>query len=200
MRNRGDVTKKRLLDTALLLFTQKPYEKVTLREIEGITNLSRGALMHHASNKETLFKQAVDMFVFGNNTLTALPESERGSLEQTIRNFMKMLAREQEHWREVGIRNINYALFNVQSSYYSTIPGSLKIAKEWYENECSIWREVIEKAIETGEIRNVDADLFAHIFEDCYFGDAYASITGETGYSLPKLEEQLMAIYELLKK
>lgn len=200
MRNKGDITKKRLLDTALLLFAQKPYEKVTLREIERRTDLSRGALMYHVPNKETLFKEAVELFVFSNNTLTAIPESEMGSLEQTIKSFLKMLADEQEHWRNVGIKNINYALFIVQSSYYSTIQGSLKVAEDWYENECRIWRGVIERAIESGEIRTVDADLFAHIFEDCYLGDAYASITGETGYSIEKLGEQLMALYELLKK
>ena len=59
MRTGGEVTRKRLLVTALLLFTQKPYDKVTFKEIEKATGLSRGALMYHVPNKETLFRDAV---------------------------------------------------------------------------------------------------------------------------------------------
>ncbi len=198
MKSEGQSTRKRLLETALLLFTQKPYDKVTFREIEAITGLSRGALMYHVPNKETLFKEAVELFVFRNNTLTALEEKDKCSLEQTIRSFVKILTEEQLYWRKIGVKSINYALVNVQMSYYSVFKESLKAAGEWYENECRIWREVIERAIESGEIRKVDANQFAHIFEDTYLGAAYAGLPKLTGYSPEYVGAELLAIYDLL--
>lgn len=200
MKTGGDITRKRLLTTALRLFTQKPYDKVTLKEIETATGLSRGAMMYHVPNKETLFKEAVDMFVFHNNTLTALSDSDKASLEKTIKKFVKVLTEEQRNWRKEGIKNINYALVNIQMSYYNLFKDKLRAAGEWYENECRIWKEVIENAFKNGEIREVDADKFAHIFEDTYLGAAYAGLPKSSGYSPEYVGEQLMAVYELMKK
>lgn len=199
MRTGGDITRKRLLTTALVLFTQKPYNKVTLKDIEAATGLSRGAVMYYAENKESLFKQAVELFVFRNNTLTALKPEEMTSLEGTIKSFVRLLTEEQRHWREIGIKNINFALFNVQVSYYNLYKGTRKQAGEWYENECRIWRGVIEAAIASGEIREVDADELAHIFEDVYFGTAYAGLARPTGYSPARVGRQLMTIYRFVK-
>lgn len=89
---------------------------------------------------------------------------------------MKVLAEEQRNWRKEGIKNINYALVNIQMPYYSIFKETLRAAGDWYENECRIWREVMEKAIESGEIRELDANKFAHIFEDTYLGAAYAGM------------------------
>lgn len=199
MKTGGEATRKRILTTALLLFTQKPYDKVTLKEIETKTGLSRGALMYHVANKETLFKEAVEMFVFRNNTLTALSESDKSSLEKTIKKFVKMLAEEQRSWRKEGIKNINYALGNIQMSYYSLFNDAMKGAGEWYENECDIWREVIERGMSSGEIRKVDAARFAHIFEDIYLGAAYAGLGQPCGYSPQKVGEELISVYNLMK-
>lgn len=200
MKTGGEITRKRLLTTALRLFTRKPYDKVTLKEIEAATGLSRGALMYHVPNKETLFREAVEMFVFRNNTLTALRESDKSSLEKTIKRFVAMLAEEQRNWRKEGIKNINYALVNIQMSYYNLYKETLRTAGEWYENECSIWQEVIENAIKKGEIREVDANKFAHLLEDSYLGAAYAGLPKSGGYSPEQVGEELLAIYELIKK
>lgn len=200
MKTGGDITRKRLLTTALRLFTQKPYDKVTLKEIENTVGLSRGAIMYHVANKETLFKEAVEMFVFGHNTLTALSESDKASLEKTIKKFVKALAEEQRSCRKEGITNINYAQMNVQMSYYSLFKDSLRTASDWYDNECRIWREVMENAIKSGEIRKIDTDKFAHTFEDTYLGAAYAGLPKSHGYSPERLGEELMAVYELMKK
>ena len=110
---------------------------------------------------------------------------------------MKILAKEQRNWRKEGIKNINYALVNIQMSYYSLCKETLRAAGEWHENECRIWREVIEKTIESGEIREVDANKISHIFEDTYLRAAYAGMPKPGGYSPEYVDNELMAIYEL---
>ncbi len=200
MRTGGDITRKRLLIDALHLFTKRPYDKVTLRDIESVSGLSRGALMYHFPNKEALFKEAVQMFVFRNNTLTALPPEDKLSLRVTIDKFIKMMVEEQRVWRKEGIKNINFALFTVENSYFNLSKESLKATGEWYDKECEVWREVIEASIASGEINEVDAEQLAHLLEDCYLGAAYAGMTRPTGYSPKSVEAEMMLVYNLVKK
>ena len=98
MRTGGDKTRERLLLEALKLFTSSDLEKAT--------GLSRGAILYHIKNKESLFKEVVGRFVFKNNTLTSLHESQMGSLKETIDNFMDQLVYEQNHWKKHGIDNV----------------------------------------------------------------------------------------------
>ncbi len=181
-------------------FTRQPYADVTLREIEKATGLSRGTVMYHINNKENLFRETVEMFVFRQNTLTSLAEDPNRSLKDTISEFIRILGTEQRRWKRNGIRNINFALVNIQMSCYNIIKDSLKHAGEWYESECAIWKGVIERAIASGEIREVDADLLAHTLENTYFGAAYAGMASPDGYDLNVVEQQLMLIYDGWKK
>ncbi len=199
MQQKGERSKQKLLTYAMRLFAKKPYAEVTLREIEKVTGMSHGAVMYHINNKENLFREAVELFVFRQNTLTSLPDNEDRTLKNTIAEFINVLIKEQRYWKRLGISNINRALVNVQMSCYNVIRGSLKHAGEWYEQECSIWKKEIEKAIATGEIKEVDADLLAHTIENTYLGAAYAGMPCTGGYDLKTLEKQLMLIYEGVK-
>jgi len=55
--------KEHILRTSLLLFLQKSYKEVTMREIVEKTALSKGAFYHYFSSKEQLFKEIVLMFL-----------------------------------------------------------------------------------------------------------------------------------------
>lgn len=200
MRSGGDKTRQRIQLVALKLFAAKQYDQVTYCDLENATGLSRGAILYHIKNKETLFRQIVGTFVFKNNTLTSLEESKRKTLKDTIDNFMDQLSKEQKYWKKEGISNINYSLVNIQMSAYSLFPEFLEFAKEWYEREIAIWREVIENAISSGEIRKIDAAIFAEIFEDTYLGAAYAGLPEEDGYNIERVRHKLQAIYGAIQK
>lgn len=200
MRSGGDKTRQRVQLEALKLFTAKQYDQVTYRDLENATGLSRGAILYHIKNKETLFREIVGIFVFKNNTQTSLEDSQRRTLKDTIDNFMDQLSREQKHWKKDGITNINYALVNIQMSAYSLFPDSLEYAKNWYDREIAIWREVIENAISSGEIRKVDPTIFAEIFEDIYLGAAYAGLPEEDGYNVERVRHKLHALYGAIQK
>lgn len=199
MKTGGDKTKQRVLLEALRLFTTKQYDKVTYRDLENATGLSRGAIIYHIKNKETLFRDVVELFVFENNTLTSLDETQRATLRDTILNFTEQLSREQEYWRESGIASINFALVNIQMSSYTLFPESLAFAKEWYDKEVAIWRDVMEKAAAAGEIRRVDPQIFAELFEDAYLGAAYAGLPERDGYDVERVRHKLLSLYEAIR-
>lgn len=195
MRTGGDKTHKRLIEDALKLFTVLPYDKVTFNVLERATGLSRGAILYHVENKEHLFKEAIALFVFQNNKISNLPKEARATLKGTIIAFMDRCAEEQRYWAERGIPNINFARLTIEMSSFSIFPDSISHSSEHYRGECNGWLEVIQNAISTGEIREVDTQLFAHIFADLYLGSAYAAISRNKGYDVEQVRRQLLGVY-----
>ncbi|MDE5957711.1 MAG: TetR/AcrR family transcriptional regulator [Muribaculaceae bacterium] len=198
MKTGGDKTRQRLLFEAFKLFSTKQYDQVTYNDLENATGLSRGAILYHIKNKEMLFRDVVGMFVFRNSTMTSLEESRGTTLKDTIDNFIDRLGREQREWQKNGITNVNFAMLNIQMSSYTTFPESLSYAKEWYEREVGIWREVIARAVAEGEIRRVDPTMFAEIFENTYLGAAYAGLCEEYGYNVERVRYKLHCLYDTI--
>jgi AcrR family transcriptional regulator len=200
MRSTGNQTRQKLFNEAMRLFTQKPYADVTFTELENATGLSRGAIMYHIGSKEKLFRESVNTFVFNNSSVRSIPDPERCSLYDAIDSFLNILGRHQRHWKREGINNINYALFNMQLSAYNLIPETLVDAAKWYEDECEVWKNILTRAIESGEIKKIEPEVAAHLIEDTYLGTAFAGIAARNGYDLRDLRRQLLLIYQLLKK
>ncbi|MDE6010001.1 MAG: TetR/AcrR family transcriptional regulator [Muribaculaceae bacterium] len=200
MRTGGDKTHQRLIEDALKLFTNLPYDKVTFNVLERTTGLSRGAILYHVENKEQLFREAVALFIFQSNRLANLPESERATLRSTIDNFMTHCAEEQTYWAERGVPNISFARVTIEMSSFSVCPDSLAKSTEHYRNECASWHEAILRAVDSGEIRRVDTETFSRIFADLCLGASYAAISSPTGLDVEQLRRQLLGVYYAIAK
>jgi AcrR family transcriptional regulator len=59
---RGNVTRARILDAARDLFTEKGYEKVSLREVAEVVGLTKAALYYYFPTKEKMFEALVEPF------------------------------------------------------------------------------------------------------------------------------------------
>lgn len=46
------------------LFLSKGYNTVSFTDVERVAKVTRGAIFHHFSNKEDLFKHVADQFIF----------------------------------------------------------------------------------------------------------------------------------------
>lgn len=57
---RGDVTKRRLVDAAIEEFASRGFDGVTLRDIEVHADVQRGLVKYHFGTKEDMWKAAVD--------------------------------------------------------------------------------------------------------------------------------------------
>ena len=55
-------TKEHILKIALILFLQKSFKEVTMKEIVQKTGLSKGAFYHYFSSKEELFNEIIHTF------------------------------------------------------------------------------------------------------------------------------------------
>ena len=59
---RGSVTRARILEAACDLFTQKGYEKVSLREVAEVVGITKAALYYYFPTKEKMFEALVEPF------------------------------------------------------------------------------------------------------------------------------------------
>lgn len=55
----GKITRRKLLDTARRVFTEKGYEQVSAEELVSEAGVTRGALYHHFDDKRDLFRTLV---------------------------------------------------------------------------------------------------------------------------------------------
>ena len=58
-KNNEDLTKERILDTAEVLFAQKGYQAVGVREITSAAKCNLAAVNYHFGNKENLYLEVL---------------------------------------------------------------------------------------------------------------------------------------------
>ncbi|WP_459480118.1 TetR/AcrR family transcriptional regulator [Clostridium saccharoperbutylacetonicum] len=88
---RSELTRSKILDTALELFCQKGYYKTTTNEIATCANISIGNLYFYFPNKETIFFEILDRY---HQSFLAIHEtflSEMENLNDNFRDFLMKL-------------------------------------------------------------------------------------------------------------
>lgn len=59
----GDERKKEIISTAMRLFTEKGYDKTSLRDIAKEANIALGLCYHYFDSKQKLFQEAMNVYV-----------------------------------------------------------------------------------------------------------------------------------------
>lgn len=193
-------SKERILFEAFKLYSVKSYTDVTFSDLEVATNLSRGAILFHFKKKEEIFKKVIESYIFSRSSIATVEDEYRQSLYSFIKRFVEQCKIRVAEGKEISINNINLAMLHLESSGFNYYPGMQKKAKEWYENELSIWKKVITDSIESKELKeDVDADTFSRVFEDLYLGTSFVGITRRYGLSVENLEKNLLTVYNSIK-
>lgn len=199
--NKGEASRQKILMEAFRLFATMPYEQVSFSVMEKEIGISRGSMVYYFKNKEGLFQEVLKTLVYGTSSIKAVPEAYKLSLCSFYNYFIEILKREQEKIKQSGIVNLNEALMRIESSALSYTENFKVLTAQWFEEEQQIWKDVIDNAISTGEIKaNVDSSVLSHVFEDCYLGNAFKGVFSYDGYNIEELKREFDQVYELLKK
>lgn len=197
------LTKKRelILKESFKLFLSKGYDAVSLTDIERVARVTRGAIFHHFSNKEDLFKHVAEQFI-----LIFLEEEDYGeeylSSATPLRIFMdKCLV-------IIGAR-MNYFLQGVDSDVSpASFMSFILYLKDHYEvwekkfriyeeKKIQIWSDVISLSKVRGEIRpDIDSTMLAETLQNLYFGLSYKGAIIDK-LSISELRRNWEYIYKL---
>ena len=199
--SKGESSRKRILIEAFRLFATMPYDRVSFTVMEREINISRGSMVYYFKNKEGLFREVLNTFVFGTSSIRAVPDAYRCSLCSFYNYFIEVLKREKENLSKLGIENINEALMRIENSALTYIDNFKEQILGWYQEEIAIWEEVIGNAKSTGEISDDTASLIVSgLFEDTYLGQSFKGVFTKSGYDPDKLKLTYDTIYSFLKK
>lgn len=196
---KGANTRKKLLSDAFKLFSSNSYENVSFSELEKTSGVSRGSMVYYFKNKNGLFSEVLKTFVFDKSSVKRVPEPYQHSLIAFYNYFIEILEKERNKLGDLGIKNMNEAFYFIEMSALLNISDFRATASIWYEEEKSIWCNIIENAVCSNEIRkDIDFKSIADLFEKIYLGASFMGVFSILGADLNVLRTNFDQLYSLL--
>ncbi len=214
-KQKSTATKNKIYEEAYKLFMSKPYEQVTIEDLEAAIGKTRGALFYHCKDKHELFEKVIeDYFLSSHNTFSVLGED---ILEKniTLLEFIDIYTTAQEErinrlYAFCGVDKDNIdkkvmaridtaylgLLFNagyyLDDNYYETMENNYRADKD-------TWAFFIRKAIDSGEVKpNTNVKLYGKIFTSIYLGQGFIEAFGK-GVDIKEIKMLFMEIYNKIK-
>ena len=150
-------SREHILKVAFILFLQKSFKAVTMKEIVEKTGLSKGAFYHYFSSKEELFTEILNTYYFrmmavpfGQFSQKSFYEFYHDYIGHVIGEFMKL----KEILDDTNDEDdINY--FTLVFDAMNLFPGFKEQIKEHHVLELTAWADAVNRGRERGEIKSV---------------------------------------------
>jgi len=191
-------TRDYIIDEAYKLFLNNSYEAVSINEISKAIGFTKGALYHHFSSKEELFKAVIDKYLnFGEqpapNLTVSLAEYIESSIEQA-RLILGSIIDKKNQFEPINLLSL---IIDSKRHY----PESVTKKIDRFNLETENIKKVLENAVRSKEIRSdIDISLTAYNYFSLIYGIANNLIQNiYPDSALQILRAQLFEFYKLLK-
>ncbi|MDR1526888.1 MAG: TetR/AcrR family transcriptional regulator [Dysgonamonadaceae bacterium] len=157
-------TKEHIIKTAFLLFLQKSYKAVTLKDIISATGLSNGAFYHYFESKEQLFKEVVETYFLRlvRRIYEYYPKDSFWDFIQDTLNDAEEVHKQIDEFLMTG-SGYNYLLFMFETM--GQFPEMHIEINRIHKMEFAAWVEIIDIAKAKGEIKSeLPTELIARMF------------------------------------
>lgn len=193
---------EQLYHEAFKLFLSKPFEAVSIADIEEASGMTRGAITYYAKDKIGLFYSVVKhYFVDTQNLKQKILKSEFGSLKDFIEAYVDGCQETMNRFSDVDktVQNASRAYATLVLQICKYFPDLHSQYLENRNQEIIIWIGVLQRAIENKEIRS-DIDIMntARNFMNLFYGQSYLDSLS-MGLNTVELKMQLMNLYKLLR-
>ncbi len=166
-------TKEHILKVSLLLFLQKSYRDVTMKEIVEKTGMSKGAFYHYFTSKEALFKEIVNMFFsmgtvdYSSFSADSLKTFYGQYIDYLSLSFLKLDALVKTGDQESSSFNLFLIMFEAVNRFPEYLHKELEI----HNKDMEAWKHIIDNARKSGEIRSTTSNEdIANLFLYCTDG------------------------------
>lgn len=191
-------TKEFIIDQAYSLFLSRSYEAVSISDISKAVGFTKGALYHHFTNKEELFKAVIDKYLIINelsfsNTEITLAQFIEESIKQT---------REIIHgiFGEIpAFVPINYMSLIIDA--FRHYPGFASDKENLLASEIEKIKTIMDNAIAHGEIRkDINTSIMAANFFSITMGMAPNLLHNNSPQlAIESMRNQMYELYNILK-
>jgi len=197
-RENGKITRENLTFRSFILFSLKPYDKVTFSDIEKATGLSRGAILYHFNSKQEIFNAVVESTLLSRTSILEIPIKEKDPLQSFIFDFVDSRKDVIKEMSKHGIKNMNLARYNIESQALYFYDQFDKLSRQMRTTELTVWTQVIKKSQDVNEIdKKHDPAKLASLFLNAYLGHAYSAAKEEKGCDTELLLDELMYLREI---
>jgi len=157
-----NAAKEHIIIIASKLFLQKSFKEVTMKDIVNETGLSKGAFYHYFTSKEQLFLETLD-YLFSTIFVHRYENYSRESFYQFYHDYLDAVkTMGTSYFNKVNAKG-EEATFNV--NHFDLVFDALKLFPEFkkqivvkFDEELSVWTEVVKGAREKGEIASPMSD------------------------------------------
>lgn len=144
---RGEALKKRVLDTALELFSEHGYFNTSIHDIRRAAEVSTGAIYHHFENKEALAKSLYESLLEQmNEAIEDACRHKTGCIDKSKAIIEKMFALTMEQPRSMQ--------FILLAQHREYLPDEAPICSS---KPFQLMKEIVLEGMENGEIRKMEA-------------------------------------------
>lgn len=194
--------KEQLYHEAFKLFLSKPFEAVSIADIESASGMTRGAITYYAKDKLGLFYSVVKHYLVDTQNLKQkITQTEFDSLKDFIEAYVNGCQETMNRFNDVGtnVQNASRAYMSLILQICKYFPDLHSQYLENRNQEVIIWIGVLQKAIERKEIKS-DIDIMntARNFMNLFYGQSYIDSLS-VGLNTVELRMQLMNLYKLLR-
>lgn len=188
-----------ILIEAYKLFAVKPYDKVTIADLEKSIELTRGAIFYYLKNKEALFIEVCNRFMLNANSFQF--KEQYASLIDFFDDFIAWIEYEKATLKEYGIQNLNYTHVHLTNQAISYYPNFLEKAKTWQKHMMDLFYKHIKQAQERDEIKEgLDLHFVSSLFFNVFCGVSYNGMILPYGIDTQSLKEDFLFIYNSMIK
>ncbi|WP_455542776.1 TetR/AcrR family transcriptional regulator [Intestinibacter sp.] len=160
MNSKKDKTRERIIYDSYRLFAEKGFNKITMKDVCEVTNLSRGGLYSHFSSTRELFETILEE-INQKDEMNFYEEMEQAlSAVQILDNALLLMEDEMNHPED----SLSLAMYEYAGSVDNDLMNQFnKIGEEK-------WTALIKYGIERGEFNNVDVVEIVNIILYAYQG------------------------------
>ena len=164
MGKKGEETKQLIKEKACLLFSQKGFKNVTMKDIYMETGLSRGGLYRHYNSTHQIFMEVLNYFM--NEQDKQISEKIKQGYP-AIQILNKVLERYKTEMLDTTA-SLSVAIFEFFSTNYSSDKGNILLRQ--YVYTVKTWENLINYDIQRGEFKNVNCEEIIDITLFSYQG------------------------------
>jgi len=211
---KGDETKEKIYEEAFKLFMSKPYELVTVSDIEKVIGKTRGAIFYHVKDKHELFEKVIEKYFLKSQNIYEEIGEDIFKKDITLLEFIDIFTSAIEKrfnnlYAFIGIDKANTKkslLAKANCSYLTLLTNTGYYLDSYNEKMDNIfimtkntWSFFIQKAIEKGEVKpNTNVKLFGEIFTSIYTGKSFYDAFSN-GVDEKAIKELLIEVYNKIK-
>ena len=189
-------TKERIIDTAITLFSDRGYEKVSMRDIAGTVGIKASSIYNHFLSKQDILKSVYESYAKERNPV--FPDIEDVLCRLETRPIDEVLNMMSYHWPPRIQDKMDRIIMIASQRILLDKKSEDFIEEHFFKPLSDNWVQLLNRGIELGKIAAVDIESFIKIITFYAFCAAELNRTAMR-ITLEQWNSGLKMLYSLLK-